>query len=193
MPFPLIAAGIKAGVTAYKAKKALGKLKILGKAASTLAGFFGSKKKREKEAQKLTDFSDLLGQQYTALEGTVGEVQQEFATQREIVGEGQDIQQQQAVMGYGVGQQQMAGQVAGTGLAGVGAGQEATELAQREFANQQMTRALQAREQRFSLGLRESSRMRDIQAAGFQLDRARAEKGLKKKNYGQSLMDMMEV
>lgn len=192
MPFPLIAAGIKAGVTAYKGKKALGKLKMLGKAGSAIAGFFGSKKKREKEAQKLRDFSSLLGQQYTALEGTVGEVQQEFATQRELIGQGQNIQQQQAVMGYGVGQQQMAGQVASTGLAGSGAGQESMELAQQEFANQQMTRALQAREQRFSMGLREASRMRDIQAAGFQLDRARAEKGLSKKNYGQSLMDMME-
>lgn len=193
MPFSLIAAGIKAGVTAYKSKTALGKLKFLGKAGSRIAGFFGSRKKREKEKQKLTDFSELLGQQYTSLQATVGDVQQEFATQREFLGEGQDIQQQQAVMGYGMGQQQMAGQIASTGLAGVGAGQETMELAQREFANQQMTRALQAREQRFSLGLRESSRMRDIQAAGFQLDTARAEKGLSKKNYGQSLMDMMEV
>jgi len=176
-----------AGVSA-KYKKA----KKFGKALSAISGFFGSQKKRAKEKQKLRDFSELLGQQYTSLQGTVGEVQQEFATQREILGQGQDIQQQQAIMGYDVGQEQMAGQVASTGLAGVGAGQEVMDLAQKEFANQQMTRALQAREQRFSLGLREASRMRDIQAAGFQLDRARAEKGLGKKNYGQSLMDMME-
>jgi hypothetical protein len=33
--------------------------------------------------------------------------------------------------------------------------------------------------------------MRDIQAAGFALDKAAADKGLTSKNYGQSLMDMM--
>ena len=193
MPFPLLTAGIKLGIGAYKEKNALGKLKVLGKAGSALAGFFGSKKKREKESQKLKDFSSLLEQQYTSLEGTIGDVQQEFSTQRQLLGEGQNIQQQQAIMGYDMGQEKMAGQIGSTGLAGSGAGQETMQLAQQEFANQQMTRALQAREQRFSLGLRESSRMRDIQAAGFQLDRAAAEKGLKSKNYGQSLMDMMEV
>jgi hypothetical protein len=103
------------------------------------------------------------------------------------------LQQQQAVMGYGLGQEQLASQIGQTGLAGTGGGQEAMQLAQREFANQQMTRSLQAREQRFNLGLREASRMRDIQAAGFALDKAAAEKGLTSKNYGQSLMDMMEA
>ena len=102
MPFPLLTAGIKLGIGAYKNKTALGKLKVLGKAGSALAGFFGSKKKREKEAQKLKDFSSLLGQQYTSLEGTIGDVQQEFSTQRQLVGEGQDIQQWSRSRNYAV-------------------------------------------------------------------------------------------
>jgi hypothetical protein len=66
------------------------------------------------------------------------------------------------------------------------------ELAQQEFAMQQRARDLQSRERAFGLDLREASRMRDIQAAGFALDKAAAQKGLKSRNYGQSLMDMME-
>lgn len=179
--------GVAGVSTKYK------KAKKFGKALSSVTGFFGSRKKRAKEKQKLTDFSELLGQQYTSLQGTVGEVQQEFEQMRGFQSEAEGLEQQAAVMGYGANQQGMAGQIAGTGLAGVGAGQEAMQLAQQEFANQQMARALQSQESQFNLGLKEASRMRDIQAAGFQLDRARAEKGLSKKNYGQSLMDMMEV
>tara|TARA_S200002703_G_scaffold99669_3_gene86162 strand:+ start:159 stop:728 length:570 start_codon:yes stop_codon:yes gene_type:complete len=189
MPIGLgaLISGVAGASTKYK------KFKKYGKALSSISGFFGSKKKRAEEKQKLTDFSELLGQQYTSLQGTVGDVQQEFEQMRGFESEAQGLEQRAAVMGYGANQQQMAGQIAGTGLSGVGAGQEAMQLAQQEFANQQMARALQSQESQFNLGLREASRMRDIQAAGFQLDKARAEKGLSKKNYGQSLMDMMEV
>jgi hypothetical protein len=182
MPFPLIAKGIAFGV------KHKGKFKKAGKALSAISGFFGSKKKREKEREKLNQFSTLLGTQYGLLEDTIGDVQQEFDMSRQFMDEGQFIQEDQAAMGYAADQQNMAGQVASTNLQ-TGAGQEAIALAQREFANQQMARALQAREQRFNLGMREASRMRNIQAAGFELDRQRAEKGLSSKNYGQSLMD----
>ena len=189
MPIALgtVISAVASGSAKYK------KFKKVGKAISAISGFFGSKKKRAEEKQKLADFSELLGQQYTSLQGTVGDVQQEFEQMRGFQSEAQGLEQQAAIMGYGANQQGMAGQIAGTGLAGVGAGQEAMQLAQQEFANQQMARALQSQESQFNLGLREASRMRDIQAAGFQLDRARAEKGLSKKNYGQSLMDMMEV
>lgn len=182
-----ILASIATGSAKYK------KAKKIGKAISAISGFFGSKKKRAQEKQKLTDFSELLGQQYTSLQGTVGDVQQEFQQMRGFQSEAQGLEQQAAVMGYGANQQQMAGQIGMTGLSGSGAAQETMQLAQREFANQQMARNLQAQETQFNLGLREASRMRDIQAAGFQLDRARAEKGLKSENYGQSLMDMMEA
>ena len=79
MPFPLIAAGIKAGVTAYKGKKALGKLKTLGRIGSGIAGFFGSQKKRAKEQAKRAEFSQLLGTQYGALQQAATDVGQEFA------------------------------------------------------------------------------------------------------------------
>lgn len=191
MPLMIGLGSLISGVAGVSAKYK--KAKKIGKAISAISGFFGSKKKRAEEKQKLTDFSELLGQQYTSLQGTVGDVQQEFEQMRGFQSEAQGLEQRAAVMNYGTGTQQMAGQIAGTGLSGVGAGQEAMQLAQQEFANQQMARALQSQESQFNLGLREASRMRDIQAAGFQLDRARAEKGLSKKNYGQSLMDMMEV
>lgn len=191
MPLMIGLGSLISGVAGVSAKYK--KAKKIGKAISAISGFFGSKKKRAEEKQKLTDFSELLGQQYTSLQGTVGDVQQEFEQMRGFQSEAQGLEQRAAVMNYGTGTQQMAGQIAGTGLSGVGAGQEAMQLAQQEFANQQMARALQSQESQFNLGLREASRMRDIQAAGFQLDKARAEKGLSKKNYGQSLMDMMEV
>ena len=181
MPFPLIAKGIAFGVTNKD------KFKTAGKVLSGISGFFGSKRKRAKEREKLNQFSTLLGTQYGLLEDTIGDVQQEFDMRRQFMDEGQFIQEDQAAMGYAADQQTMAGQVASTNLQ-TGAGQEAIALAQREFANQQMARALQAREQRFNLGIREASRMRDIQAAGFELDRQAAEKGLKR-SYGQSLMD----
>lgn len=189
MPIALgtVISAVASGSAKYK------KFKKVGKAISAISGFFGSKKKRNKEKAKREEFSQLLGTQYGMLEDTIGDVQQEFATQRDILGDSQALQQQQAVMGYGLGQEQLASQIGQTGLAGTGGGQEAMQLTQREFANQQMTRSLQAREQRFNLGLREASRMRDIQAAGFALDKAAAEKGLTSKNYGQSLMDMMEA
>lgn len=180
-----IISAVASGSAKYK------KFKKAGKAISAISGFFGSKKKRAREQAKREEFSQLLGTQYGMLQDTVGDVQQQFATQREMLGEGQALQQEQAVMGYGLGQEQLASKIGQTGLAGTGTGEEAMQLAQREFANQQMARSLQAREQRFNLGLREASRMRDIQAAGFALDKAAAEKGLTSRNYGQSLMDMM--
>jgi hypothetical protein len=64
-------------------------------------------------------------------------VQQEFEQMRGFQSEAEGLEQQAAIMGYGANQQGMAGQIAGTGLAGVGAGQEAMQLAQQEFANQQ--------------------------------------------------------
>ena len=190
MPFSLIASGIKMGIGAYKKKSALDKLKTLGRIGSGVAGFFGSRKKRNEERAKRAEFSQLLGTQYGMLQDTVGEVQQEFDTRRTMLGESQAIQQQDAVMGYGLGQEQMSSQIGMTNLRS-GAGQEAMELARQEFANQQMARALQSREQGFNLDLREASRMRDIQAAGFALDKSAAEKGLRSRNYGQSLMDMI--
>lgn len=192
MPFPLIATGIKAGVSAFKAKTALGKLKTLGRIGSGVAGFFGSKRKRAEEQAKRAEFSQLLGTQYGALQQAVTDVGQEFATQREFMGESQGLEQQAAVMGYGLGQENLQAQLAATNLQ-TGAGEQAMQLAQQEFAMQQRARDLQSRERAFGLDLREASRMRDIQAAGFALDKSAAEKGLKSRNYGQSLMDMMEV
>tara|TARA_R100001460_G_scaffold12021_1_gene27829 strand:+ start:4006 stop:4563 length:558 start_codon:yes stop_codon:yes gene_type:complete len=182
-------AGILSAVATGSAKYK--KFKKAGKVLSAVSGFFGSKKKRAKEKAKREEFSQLLGTQYGMLEDTVAEVGQEFDTRREMLGESQTLQQEQAVMGYGLGQEQLSSQIGMTNLQ-TGAGEEAMQLAQKEFANQQMARSLQAREQRFNLGLREASRMRDIQAAGFALDKAAADKGLTSKNYGQSLMDMME-
>ena len=184
MPIAGILSAVATGSAKYK------KFKKAGKVLSGVSGFFGSRKKRAEEKAKRDEFSQLLGTQYSMLEDTVGEVQQEFDTRREMFGESQALQQEQAVMGYGLGQEQLSSQIGMTNLQ-TGAGQEAMQLAQREFANQQMARALQAREQRFNLGIREASRMRDIQAAGFALDKAAADKGLTSKNYGQSLMDMM--
>jgi len=165
----------------------IAKFKTAGKVISGISGFFGSRKKRNKEKQKLNQFSALLGTQAGLLQNTIGEVQQEFDMRGNFLDDGQSIQQNQAAMGYAADQDTMQRQIASTNLQ-TGAGEQAIALAQREFANQQMARALQAREQRFNLGLREASRMRDIQAAGFELDRQAAEKGLKR-SYGQSLMD----
>lgn len=185
MPFPLISAGVKFAV----ANK--GKLKTLGRIGSAVSGFFGSQKKRAKERAKREQFSQLLGTQYGALQQAATDVGQEFATQREFMGESQGLEQQTAVMGYGLGQENLQAQLAATNLQ-TGAGEQAMQLAQQEFAFQQRARDLQSRERAFGLDLREASRMRDIQAAGFALDKAAAEKGLKSRNYGKSLMDMME-
>jgi hypothetical protein len=106
MPFSLIASGVKLGIGAYKKKTALGKLKTLGRIGSGVAGFFGSKRKRAEEQAKRAEFSQLLGTQYGALQQTVTDVGQEFATQREFMGESQGLEQQTAVMGYGLGQVQ---------------------------------------------------------------------------------------
>ena len=176
--------GIASGSAKYK------KFKKAGKIISGISGFFGSRRKRNKEKAKRDEFKQLLGTQYQMLENTVGEVQQEFDTRRQMLMEGQELQQERAIMGYDLGQEQLSSQIGMTNLQ-TGAGQESMQLAQREFANQQMARSLRAREQRFNLSMREASRMRDIQAAGFALDKAAADKGLTSKNYGQSLMDMM--
>ena len=185
MAFPLISAGVKFAVANKD------KFKTLGRISSGVSGFFGSKKKRAKEQAKRAEFSQLLGTQYGALQQTVRDVGQEFATQRDFMGESQGLEQQTAVMGYGLGQENLQAQLAATNLQ-TGAGEQAMQLAQQEFAMQQRARDLQSRERAFGLDLREASRMRDIQAAGFALDKAAAEKGLKSRNYGKSLMDMME-
>lgn len=168
------------------------KFKNIAKGISAISGFFGSRKKRAKEAAKKASFQTLLGQQYGQLEGVIPQVQQEFAQQRQFLSEGEALQQQQATTQYGIAQEQIESQVGMTGLAGSGAGQEAIMQAQQQFAVQQMARALQAREARYSLQQQEASRIRDIQSAGFALDRAAAEKGIKS-SYGQSLLDITKV
>ena len=134
MPFPLISAGVKFAV----ANK--GKLKTLGRIGSALSGFFGSKKKRAKERAKRAEFSQLLGTQYGALQQAATDVGQEFATQREFMGESQGLEQQTAVMGYGLGQENLQAQLAATNLQ-TGAGEQAMQLAQQEFAFQQRAKS----------------------------------------------------
>ena len=125
MPFPLISAGVKFAV----ANK--GKLKTLGRIGSALSGFFGSKK-RAKERAKRAEFSQLLGTQYGALQQAATDVGQEFATQREFMGESQGLEQQTAVMGYGLGQENLQAQLAATNLQ-TGAGEQAMQLAQQDL------------------------------------------------------------
>lgn len=186
MPIPAIISAIATGSAKYK------KFKKIGKAISAISGFFGSKKKRAEQAEQKASFQTLLGQQNVQLQNLIPEVQQEFAQQRQFLSEGEALQQQQATTQYGIGQEQIESQVGMTGLAGSGAGQEAVRQAQQQFAVQQMARALQARETRYNLQQQEASRIRDIQSAGFALDRAAAEKGIKS-SYGQSLLDITKV
>ena len=179
-------AKVSTGSAGYK------KFKNITKGLSAISGFFGSQKKRAEQAAKKASFQTLLGQQNVQLQNLIPEVQQEFAQQRQFLSEGEALQQQQATTQYGIAQEQIESQVGMTGLAGSGAGQEALMQAQQQFAVQQMARALQARETRYSLQQQEASRIRDIQSAGFALDRAAAEKGIKS-SYGQSLLDITKV
>jgi len=156
---------------------------------SAVLGFFGSRRKRKKARKQRAQARQLLGQQYGSLQQARTAEAAEFAQQREFLGEGQQLAQQAALQQYGVEQDALQSQVGMTGLAGSGAGMQAMQQGQTQFAQQQMARNLGVRESAFQLGMRESASIRDIQSAGFELDRYAAEKGIKS-SYGQSLLDM---
>lgn len=152
-------------------------------------GFFGSRRKRRRERRKREQARQLLGQQYGALQQARTAEAAEFAQQREFLTEGQQLAQQGAVQQYGFQQQGLQNQIGMTGLAGSGAGMQMMEQGQMQFAQQQAARDLGVRESAFQLGMREAASIRDIQSAGFELDRYAAEKGVKS-SYGQSLLSM---
>lgn len=152
-------------------------------------GFFGSRRKRRKARQKRRRAQALLNQQYGALQAAGTAQAAEFAQQRDFLTEGQQLAQQGAIQQYGMGQERLESQIGMTGLAGSGAGMNALQQSQMAFSQQQMARDLGARESAFQLGMREAASIRDIQSAGFELDRYAAEKGIKS-SYGQSLLDM---
>jgi len=178
--------------TAFKgASEALGMTPLgLGLTlGGAVLGFFGSRRKRKKARRQRAQARQLLGQQYGALQQARTAEAAEFVQQREFLGEGQQLAQQAAVQQYGLQQQGLQSQVGMTGLAGSGAGMQMMQQGQMQFAQQQAARDLGFRESSFQLGMREAASIRDIQSAGFELDRYAAEKGIKS-SYGQSLLDM---
>tara|TARA_R110002012_G_scaffold306832_1_gene511791 strand:+ start:1273 stop:1824 length:552 start_codon:yes stop_codon:yes gene_type:complete len=152
-------------------------------------GFFGSRRKRKRARRKRAQASQLLNQQYGSLQQARTAEAAEFAQQRQFLGEGQQLAQQAAVQQYGMQQDALQSQIGMTGLAGSGVGMQAMQQGQSQFAQQQMAKDLGVRESAFQIGMRESASVRDIQSAGFELDRYAAEKGIKS-SYGQSLLDM---
>jgi len=155
-----------------------------------VAGFFGSRRKRREARKKRKEAKALIGTQFGALQQAAGAEQAEFAERRGMLGQAQGLQQTSAVSQYGIGMENLQNQVASTGLAGSGSGQQALMQGQQQFAQQQLGTALQNQEQAFNLNMQEASKMRDIQSAGFQLDQYAAEKGIKSA-YGQSLLDSL--
>tara|TARA_A100001011_G_scaffold259077_1_gene267389 strand:- start:109 stop:630 length:522 start_codon:yes stop_codon:yes gene_type:complete len=158
-------------------------------AISGIAGMFSSRRKRKQARRKQTRFKSLLGQQYGALQRAVGAERAEFATRAGFLRESQQIQQQQAVQQYGSAIETMQSNIGRTGLAGVGSGLQSMEQAQTAFGTGQEQFALQNQQNAFQLQQQEASRIRDIQATGFQMDTMAAEQGIKS-SYGQSLLDM---
>lgn len=152
-------------------------------------GFFGSRRKRAQERKKRERAKVLLGQQYGALQAAGTAQAAEFAQQRDFLSEGQQLAQQGAIQQYGMAQENLQSQIGMTGLAGSGAGMNALQQSQMLFGQQQMARDLGVRESAFELSMREAASIRDIQSAGFELDRYAADKGIKS-SYGQSLLDM---
>lgn len=158
-------------------------------AVSGIAGMFSSRRKRKRAAKKRARYKSLLGQQYEALQRAASAERAEFATRAGFLQESQQIQQQQAVQQYGSAMESMQSSIGRTGLAGVGSGVQSMQDAQAAFATGQQQFALQGQESAFQLQQQEASRIRDIQATGFQMDAMAAEQGIKS-SYGQSLLDM---
>jgi len=155
-----------------------------------VAGFFGSRRKRKQAKKKRAEARALIGTQFGALQQAAGAEQAEFAERRSMLGQAQGLQQTSAVSQYGIGMENLQNQVASTGLAGSGSGQQALMQGQQQFAQQQLGTVLQNQEQAFNLNMQEASKMRDIQSAGFQLDQYAAENWIKSA-YGQSLLDSL--
>jgi len=156
--------------------------------AGAVLGFFGSRKKRKAARKKKAQAKELLGQQFTSLEGAATANTAEFAQRRELQGQGNMLNQQNAVAGYGNQMQGLQNQVAMTGFSGIGSGQDAINQYQNQFAIQQQGAQLGMATSAFDLQMREASSQRDIQSAGFEMDRYAAEKGIKS-SYGQTLLD----
>jgi len=157
---------------------------------SAVAGFFGSRRKRKQAKKKREEAMALINTQFGALQQAAGDEQAEYAQRRNMLSQAQGIQQTSAVTQYGIGMENLQNQVASTGLAGSGSGQQTLIQGQQQFAQQQLGTALQNKEQAFNLNMQEAAKMRDIQSAGFQLDQYAAEKGIKSA-YGQSLLDSL--
>lgn len=157
---------------------------------SAVAGFFGSRRARAKAKKRKAEAKALIDTQFTSLQQAGVDQKAEFLQQRSMLGEAQGLQQQQATQGYGFQQKELQSQVASTGLAGTGAGQQAVLQQQQQFVQQQLGTTLQSKEASFNLQMQEASKVRDLQAAGFQLDQYAAEKGIKSA-YGQSLLDSL--
>ena len=83
------------------------------------------------------------------------------------------------------------GQYGGTNLQ-TGSGQQTLQDIQKNFQLQMQQDSLAASETRFNLAQQEASRVRDIQGAGFDLDRYGASHGVKT-GVGKSLLDMYNV
>lgn len=155
-----------------------------------IAGFFGSRRKRKAARKKKAAARALISSQFGALQQAGVAQAGEFAQQRGMMGEAQALQQNQAVSQYGTGMEGMQNEIANTGLAGSGSGQQSLMQAQQQFAQQQLGTSLQNKEASFSLTMQEDAKKRDLQSAGFQLDQYAAEKGIKSA-YGQSLLDSL--
>lgn len=154
-----------------------------------IAGFFGSRRKRKRERRKRERAKILLNEQYGALQRAQAGQAAEFAQQRSFMNQAARMEQSRAIDQYGIQEQQALGGLGRTNLAGSGAGQQLMEQSQNQFQREQEMRGLKLQESAFGLQMREASAVRDIQSAGFELDRYAAEKGIKS-NYGQSLLSM---
>ena len=96
------------------------------------------------------------------------------------------------IMNYGDKRATVESNIARSGLAGVGSGEQALQNYDELFQLQQAKAALSAESRKFERDLRLRGRERSIASAGFALDKAAAEKGLKT-SYGSSLMDLTNL
>ena len=183
---------LKSATTGGNAAGALAAIPGWGWAAigiGALAGFFGSRRKRKRERRKRERARILLNEQYGALQRAQAGQAAEFAQQRGFMNQAAGMEQSRAIDQYGIQEQQALGGLGRTNLAGSGAGQQLMDQSQNQFQREQGMRDLKLQESAFGLQMREASAVRDVQSAGFELDRYAAEKGIKS-NYGQSLLSM---
>lgn len=167
-------------------------VKIATKVAAFVSGFFGSRRKRKEEAEKRANFGKLLSRQNELLRSAVPEVREEYA-QRDVMDEAAMTNVQESeILQYGDKRGTVESNIARSGLAGVGSGEQALQNYDELFQLQQAKAALSAESRKFERDLRLRGRERSIASAGFALDKAAAEKGLKT-SYGSSLMDLTNL